>query len=536
MQVVILFVGLLLAVSVLTLLGKYRSRAAVAAIFVGAGIIAVLSLLLGSTVFVGSDSVGLVKKNALGPALSGGRIIATGGEMGVQARTLPPGWHFGYWPVIYEVETEKLVEVPAGKVGLVEARDGTPLASGQLFAPEVDPAEFKKMIDDAAYFLSSGGHKGTQSNVLTPGKYRLNPALFSVELVDATDVPNASVAVLKANFGTAPSLTTAVGDGGESVRLAGEGEKGVRAEFLPPGKYPVNTRAFEVTTVSTKETILRFTAGQRMTENRAATNATVGSEEREILVRTSDGFTFPVDVRIEYKIEPPDAPVVVALLGSDGDPLLSKMNSTVRAIFRNNAENVKALDYVNQRSQQEKQSLTMLQAEMARVGVTVLAVRIGDVGNEETLGELLTTQRDREIAVQQQLTYQRQQDAAEQKKQLTRAEQESEEERRLATARYEVQIAEQDQAKRLLQAEAEAKATLIQAQARADAYKLIASQIGPANAAFNPTKAELDHAQAVVAAFDSPEAQDKGAIELQGAMVERLHLEAAKRLLALNGS
>lgn len=62
------------------------------------------------------------------------------------------------------------------------------------------------------------------------------------------------------------------------------------------------------------------------------------------------------------------------------------------------------------------------------------------------------------------------------------------------------------------------------------------SQIGPANAAFNPTKAELDHAQAVVAAFDSPEAQDKGAIELQGAMVERLHLEAAKRLLALNGS
>jgi uncharacterized membrane protein YqiK len=155
----------------------------------------------------------------------------------------------------------------------------------------------------------------------------------------------------------------------------------------------------------------------------------------------------------------------------------------VRAIFRNNAESVKALDYVNQRSQQETQSLAMLQTEMRTIGATVDAVFIGDIGDEESLGDLLTTQRDREIAVQEQITFQEQQRAAEQQKELSRTQQEAEEEKRLATARYEVQIAEQDKEKRIIAANAEAESIQIQAQAQADAFRQIAEQIGPGNAA-----------------------------------------------------
>ena len=159
------------------------------------------------------------------------------------------------------------------------------------------------------------------------------------------------------------------------------------------------------------------------------------------------------------------------------------MNSAVRAIFRNNAEGVKALDYVQQRSHQESQSLKMLQEEMQKIGVTITGVRIGDVGDKESLGELLKTQTDREIALQEQLTFQEQQRAAEQKKQLTKTEQEAEEEKRLATASYEVQIAEQDRQKIVIKAEADAEAVKIKAEAQADAYKLIAEQIGKGNAA-----------------------------------------------------
>lgn len=58
------------------------------------------------------------------------------------------------------------------------------------------------------------------------------------------------------------------------------------------------------------------------------------------------------------------------------------------------------------------------------------------------------------------------------------------------------------------------------------------SQIAAANAAFSPSEAEIADARAIVAAFDAPGAEGQGAIRVNGAMVERLHLEQAKALLA----
>jgi citrate lyase subunit beta/citryl-CoA lyase len=58
------------------------------------------------------------------------------------------------------------------------------------------------------------------------------------------------------------------------------------------------------------------------------------------------------------------------------------------------------------------------------------------------------------------------------------------------------------------------------------------SQIEAANAAFAPSQAELAHARAVVAAFNAPDAVGRGAIPIDGQMVERLHLAAAERVLA----
>jgi len=57
------------------------------------------------------------------------------------------------------------------------------------------------------------------------------------------------------------------------------------------------------------------------------------------------------------------------------------------------------------------------------------------------------------------------------------------------------------------------------------------SQIAPANAAFSPSEAELAWARAVVVAFASPDSQGKGAIRIDGQMVERLHLSVAERVL-----
>ncbi|MEO0512794.1 MAG: SPFH domain-containing protein [Planctomycetota bacterium] len=483
MGMVSIVTGLLVALVFLAGAVQFWASSAMRYGFLLLSVVAVVAGLAFSSIrYVGPTEVGIVKKNALGSKLGGGRIIATGGEMGIQADVLAPGWQAGFWPIVYDVSTVPLVEVPSDKVGLVEALDGDPLDPGQVFAPEVEPAEFKKFVEDPSHFLAQGGRKGPQSNVLTPGKYRVNTELFKVEMVDATNVANAEVAVLKSNFGADPTISRAIVDDEDPVTLADTGEKGVRAVPLPPGTYPINPRAFEVTNVSTRETILRFTAAQAEANRAVTVNANL-IEQAAITVRTSDGFTFPVDVRVEYKIEPQNAPIVVAKLGSEQTPLLSKMNSAVRAIFRNNAESVKALDYVNQRSKQESQSLAMLQDAMEDLGVSVLAVRIGDVGNEETLGDLLATQRNREIALQEQETFREQQRAAEQKKALTKTEQEAEEERRLATAEYQVEIASREKEKAVIAAQAEAEAIQIRAQAQADAFRLIADQIGSGNAA-----------------------------------------------------
>jgi len=59
------------------------------------------------------------------------------------------------------------------------------------------------------------------------------------------------------------------------------------------------------------------------------------------------------------------------------------------------------------------------------------------------------------------------------------------------------------------------------------------SQIEPANRLFAPDAGAVAWARTVVAAFDSPESAGKGAIKVEGRMVERLHLAQAQRQLAI---
>jgi citrate lyase subunit beta/citryl-CoA lyase len=58
------------------------------------------------------------------------------------------------------------------------------------------------------------------------------------------------------------------------------------------------------------------------------------------------------------------------------------------------------------------------------------------------------------------------------------------------------------------------------------------AQIDAANAAFSPSSEEVVRAREVVDAFASADAEGKGAIRVGYRMVERLHLDAAHRLLA----
>ncbi len=61
------------------------------------------------------------------------------------------------------------------------------------------------------------------------------------------------------------------------------------------------------------------------------------------------------------------------------------------------------------------------------------------------------------------------------------------------------------------------------------------AQIAPCEAAFSPSETEIGEAEAIRTAFALPQNAGKGVIQLDGRMVERLHLEQAERLLARAG-
>jgi citrate lyase subunit beta/citryl-CoA lyase len=59
------------------------------------------------------------------------------------------------------------------------------------------------------------------------------------------------------------------------------------------------------------------------------------------------------------------------------------------------------------------------------------------------------------------------------------------------------------------------------------------NQIGPCNAAFSPDADEVALARRMIAAFDLPENRDKGVVQIDGRMVERMHAEMARRTVAI---
>jgi uncharacterized membrane protein YqiK len=142
------------------------------------GIVIFVPLFFGGLVVIGEREVGVVvKKFALsGRGLPPGRLIALNGEAGLQADTLAPGWHWGYWPWQYSVRKEPVVVVPQGEIALIVAADGASNPPERILGKIVDCDNFQ----DARKFLTHGGEKGRQMGFLTAGTYRINTAQFRV--------------------------------------------------------------------------------------------------------------------------------------------------------------------------------------------------------------------------------------------------------------------------------------------------------------------------------------------------------------------
>ncbi|MEA5503599.1 flotillin family protein [Halotia wernerae UHCC 0503] len=147
-------------------------------IVVVGGFVIFFPLFFGGLVVIGEREVGILvrKFTVSGRGLPAGSLIALNGEAGLQADTLAPGWHWGYWPWQYSVRKEQVVVVPQGEIALIVAADGSSNPPERILGKIVDCDNFQ----DARKFLTQGGEKGRQMGFLTAGTYRINTALFKV--------------------------------------------------------------------------------------------------------------------------------------------------------------------------------------------------------------------------------------------------------------------------------------------------------------------------------------------------------------------
>ncbi|MEN9360953.1 MAG: hypothetical protein RL095_2488 [Verrucomicrobiota bacterium] len=486
MAALILFSLFALAALTYAVLGPLPKLARMA-LFVLSPLLFLIGFLIGSSVTVAADEIGVVIRH-FGKTMKPGAILAQDGEQGPQARILGPGWHFGYWPFLYEVERQPVFQVPAGKLGFVTARDGAPLPAGETYARKWD--DTTAMLTPER-FLAEGGQKGGQLTVLSPGSYRYNPRLHLIELLDVSTVAAGTVAVIKANTGKpvdpkAEGVTLVNG-----TPLVDEGQCGIYRQAKAPGQYFINTRAFQVTTVKTSQRVYVYQqAVSRDNRNRQPEGQ---NGDWSISVRSKDGFSFPVDVRVACAIESKEAPYLVALLGDPDalkkdeqeDEQLEVLEAkvvlpTVRAVFRNVAEQKTALEFVNKRSEIEKVANAMITAELKKFHLTCDGVYVGNIHLDATESgkKLLATQTDREVAVNQQVLFAEQQKAEVSRANFVKAQEEAEQQRNLAKASYAVLVQKQEALARAATAEGEANYQRITGEGRAAAYRSMVETLG----------------------------------------------------------
>jgi len=508
--------------------------------------------LLG-VVIIPMDSLGVVNKRFVlfgkHRALPDGRIIALNGEAGIQADTLAPGIHSGYWPWQYQIEVEKFTDIPEDKIGIVDSRDGLPLAAGRVLGRRVDCDSFQ----DARRFLTSGGERGPQIAIIPPGTYRINTRVFEVTLEEVLEIEDNMVGVVTTREGRPLATGEIAGrevaghnpyqdaqaflDGGgckglqEQVILAGRyfinprfatverktmtevpiaqagvviafvgdvgvdvtgdsfkhrnlvqrGQKGVWSEPLDPGKYPINPFTHRVELVPTANVVLNWATGKSEAHMLDANLST-------IKVRSSDGFTFNLDVSQIIHVPRNDAPRVIARFGNMANLVTQVLEPTIGNYFRNAAQNSDVIDFLKSRQQRQEDAKQKIATALVEYNVGAVDTLIGDISPPEALMKTLT---DRKIAEQEKVTYDTQRLAEETRKDLEQARALATTQSRVVDAERGVTIAEFNARASVKKAEGDAMSKTINAKADAEVLTTVGMAEGRKIAAVGEAEARV---------------------------------------------
>jgi uncharacterized membrane protein YqiK len=222
-------------------------------IVAGIGLIILLIILKKTLINVGAREIAIKERRYFGAKMPPGRVVATEGEVGIQADVLKPGLHFINPITERVVRKVPLIEIGSDELGIIEAVDGEPMPAGRIFAPDRAENAHNNFQDPIA-FIKRGGVKGIQLRTLPPGLWPIHPYLFRVAVCKATTIPQGKVGVITAADGDPLDAGRLLGKAITGHRnftdaeqfIASGGQKGPQVEILTPGTYRILTNSLSM--------------------------------------------------------------------------------------------------------------------------------------------------------------------------------------------------------------------------------------------------------------------------------------------------
>lgn len=503
-------------------------------------------------VIVPENKIGLVTKKFVlfgaDKSLPDGRIIATKGEAGYQARTLAPGLYWMMWIWQYSVDMTSFTIIPEGQIGLVLSRDGKEIPTGRILARRVDSDNFQ----DATSFLNNGGQKGRQTAFITTGSYRINTFLFEIVIVEQIKIFENMIGIVTALDGEPIPQGQIAGkniDGHNNYQdldafLDKGGNRGLQPQVMLAGSYYINSWGIQIEQNPMTDVPIGYVGvvisyigedgkdvtgdtfkhgnivskGQRgvwmepfgpgkyalnkyttklesvPTTNLVLNWANARSESHDldknlstITVRSKDGFPFNLDVSQIIHVPANEAPKVIARFGSMTNLVSQVLEPTIGNYFRNSAQDSDVISFLSTRKERQESAKNHIKAVLDEYNVNAVDTLIGDIVPPDSLMKTLT---DRKIAEEEQKTYQTQRMAQEQRQGVEKETAIADMQKEIVKASQSVEIAQRTADATVKKAEGDATSLKLNVNAEAEATKMRANAEAEATKARAGAQAE----------------------------------------------
>lgn len=385
-------------------------------------------------------------------------FLSNGGQRGKQVNYLNNGV-YRINTYLFELAITDITYIEDGQVGVITALDGIPLDQSAIAGNVIkDHNNFQ----DFDLFLSSGGQRGLQTQVIQAGNYSLNPWAVEVEKVPMTQIPIGHVGVIISFVGEEGQDIT--GDTFKHGNIVNKGQKGVCISPLDPGKYAINPYTHKIEVVPTTNLVLNWANARSESHNLDKGLST-------ITVRSKDGFPFNLDVSQIIHIPASEAPKVIARFGSMQNLVSQVLEPTIGNYFRNSAQDSDVIAFLTTRQTRQNAAKDQISKVLEEYNVHAVDTLIGDITPP---GELMKTLTDRKIAQEEEVTFEIQRKAQDQRKTLESAKSLADMQGQMVAAQQSVEISQRQAEAAVKKSEGEAKAVELKAGADAKAKKLMA--------------------------------------------------------------